>query len=87
MKNIEAQIESLFLSRKHFIWIYSVVLVSTGLIYILIQFSKINTIKDSLFIGLLFGGSFVLLSGIKWIQAFCMEKISGFYENLNEIKK
>jgi hypothetical protein len=87
MKNIEYQIDNWFLSRKSFIWIYSILLILTGLIYILVEFSRINTIKDSLFIGLLFGGSFILLFGIKWIQTLCKEKISEFYENLDDSKK
>lgn len=90
MENVTQQIEKWFLSRKPFIWTYSISLILLGVIYILIQYAIYDKIEDSLFIGLLFGGSFILLFGIKWIQGFFKDKVVLFYNNLDkseELKK
>jgi hypothetical protein len=84
MENIKLQIRDWFLSKKLFIWLYSIILIFIGLIYILIEYHLLGQIKDSLFIGLLFGGSFILLIGIKWIQSYFLEKIEDFYNGLDE---
>jgi hypothetical protein len=87
MENVIQQINNWFLSKKLFIWTYSISLILLGIVYILIQYVIFNDIKDSLFIGLLFGGSFILLFGIKWIQVFFKEKIVLFYNNLDKNEK
>ncbi|MBN1184237.1 MAG: hypothetical protein JXB49_18250, partial [Bacteroidales bacterium] len=83
MENINNQIKSWFLTKKSFYWFYSFSLIFTGIIYILYQFYLLKSIYDSLFIGLLYGGSFILLIGIKWIQVYFDDKISTFYSNLD----
>ena len=87
MENAIQQIEGWFLSKKLFIWIYSICLILIGLVYILIQYIYFSRIKDSLFVGLLFGGSFILLFGIKWIQGYFKENIKTFYDSLDKFKK
>jgi hypothetical protein len=86
MENILYQINKWILSRKTFIWGYSITLILVGLIYIIIQYLEYNQIRDSLFIGLLFGGSFILLFGIIWIQRYFIDKLDLFYFNLEKSK-
>lgn len=84
MENITQQINEWFFSRKQFIWTYAISLILSGVLYILIQYTVYNKIVDSLFIGLLFGSSFILLFGIKWVQEFFKSKIILFYNNLDK---
>lgn len=84
MENVILQIKEWFLSRKPFIWTYSISLVLLGIVYILVQYAIYDKIVDSLFIGLLFGSSFILLFGIKWIQRFFKDRVILFYNNLDK---
>lgn len=75
-------IQKWYLSSRIFVVTYLLVLVGSGLLYLFSQFSVNNSITDSLFLGLLFGSSLILLVGIKWIQIFFHKNLEGFYDSL-----
>jgi len=67
-----------FLVKKEFIRIYSILLVLIGLAYILAQNFKSKEILDATFVGLLLGGSFILIFGAFWIHNFFKTQINEF---------
>lgn len=71
-------ISSWFLVKKGFIRSYSILLILIGLVYILAQNFIANDIKDAIFVGLLLGGSFILIFGAYWIYNYFNANIEDF---------
>ncbi len=86
MRQILEQIEKWPLAGKFFFRIYSFFLILSGILYVIVQFYIANSIQDSLFIGLLLGGSFILLLGIKWIHRFFLDKTVDFITSLGRVE-
>lgn len=83
MEEVYQKIQNWALGNKIFVWSYSLILIITGIVYIFLEFSINDKVDDSLFIGLLFGASFILLFGIKWIKSFFIIRLKEFVDSLN----
>ena len=73
-----------FLVQKLFTWIYSVSIITIGLTYILAQYFVNDVIKDAVFVGLLLGGSFILIFGSFWIYNFFKTEIEEFQQLIDD---
>ncbi|MCR9253704.1 MAG: hypothetical protein NXI20_25035 [bacterium] len=76
------EIKNWIVTSKYFQSFYLLTLLSVGILYIVWQNIKTQNIKDSLFIGLLFGGTLVLILGINWIYLYFKSKLNSLYESL-----
>lgn len=75
-------IDNWVLVKPRFIKVYSLITLLIGLIYIVYQYFINTEIVDEFFIGLLLGGTLVLLIGIKWIEGYLRVTSKGFIEKL-----
>ncbi|SEQ03399.1 hypothetical protein SAMN05421824_0979 [Hyunsoonleella jejuensis] len=84
---ITSIIQSWILSKRGFNIFYLTILILSGSVYTVSQYLINNEIIDSIFVGLLLGGTFVLILGISSIKKFMSNNASSFAEELNDFDK
>ncbi|MBO3117496.1 hypothetical protein J4050_12100 [Winogradskyella sp. DF17] len=82
--DVQKLIDAWFLGKTRNITVYLVLLIVSSLAYIILQYSSIQNVTDSIFIGLLLGGTFVLILGVKWIQNYTSNNSIQFIEALSD---
>lgn len=79
MKKINSKNTQLVYSSNIFNISYNFLLISTGIFYIIIQWTNTGEIKDSIFISMLIGATLLLLIGLKYLSNYLQNKGKDFY--------
>lgn len=58
---------------------YILLLLTSGIIYIVIQWTNTSEIRDSVFISMLIGATILLLIGLKYLSNYLQNKGKDFY--------